>query len=195
MQNPLNRNLFVIKEHVGLFKAANNYDVFDAQTGEVVLHCREERLGFFTKLLRFTDYKRMTPFHIDIRTPEGNQVLSVRRGSVLLRSHVTVKDSQDRHIGGFRQKLLSIGGAFRVMDQHDEELCLLKGTWTSWEFDFIAGETVLAKVRKKWSGLGKEIFTTADNYVLEISETVPPDHPVRQLIMAAVFCIDMVLKE
>lgn len=195
MQNPLNCNLFVIKEHVGLFKAANNYDVFDAQTGEIILNCRENRLGFFTKLLRFTDLKLMTPFHVDVHTPDGEQVLSVRRGSVLLRSNVTVRDSNDNHIGSFRQKLLSIGGTFYVMDHNDEELCLLKGTWTSWEFDFIAGKTVLAKVRKKWTGIGKEIFTTADNYVLEISDAVPPDHPVRQLILAAVFCIDMVLKE
>ena len=25
----LNRNLFLVKEHTGLFKAANNYDVYD----------------------------------------------------------------------------------------------------------------------------------------------------------------------
>ena len=32
----LNRNLFVVKEHVGFFKAASNYDVLDAETGEVI---------------------------------------------------------------------------------------------------------------------------------------------------------------
>jgi len=53
----------------------------------------------------------------------------------------------------------------------------------------------LAKVSKKWGGLSKELFTSADNYILQISEEVPPDQPVRQLIMAAVLCIDMVLKE
>ena len=50
-------------------------------------------------------------------------------------------------------------------------------------------------VSKKWNGLGKELFTSADNYVLQISEDVPPDNPIRELIMAAVMCIDMVLKE
>jgi hypothetical protein len=39
------------------------------------------------------------------------------------------------------------------------------------------------------------MFTSADNYVLEISETVPADNAARQLILAAVMCIDMVLKE
>ena len=50
-------------------------------------------------------------------------------------------------------------------------------------------------VSKEWAGMGKELFTSADNYMLEINENVPPDHPMRQLIVAAVLCIDMVLKE
>ena len=41
----------------------------------------------------------------------------------------------------------------------------------------------------------REFFTSADNYVLEISDSVPPDDVIRQLILAAVMCIDMVLKE
>ena len=35
----------------------------------------------------------------------------------------------------------------------------------------------------------------ADNYMLQIADDVPADSPVRQLILAAVVCIDMVLKE
>jgi uncharacterized protein YxjI len=50
-------------------------------------------------------------------------------------------------------------------------------------------------VSKKWAGLGKELFTTADNYMLSIRETVPVQGPVRLLILAAVMCIDMVLKK
>ena len=59
----------------------------------------------------------------------------------------------------------------------------------------MTGETELAHVSKKWAGLGKELFTSADNYVLSIADSVPADHVARQLIIAAVMCIDMVLKE
>jgi hypothetical protein len=38
---------------------------------------REPDLGIFTKIFRFTDYKRMTPFSVEIRTPEGQLVLTV----------------------------------------------------------------------------------------------------------------------
>ncbi|MEE8450271.1 MAG: phospholipid scramblase-related protein [Thermoguttaceae bacterium] len=195
MHASLQRNLFLVKEHVGMFKAANNYDVLCPETGEELLHCREDHLGMFTKMLRFTDYKRMTPFDIDIRTPSGESVINVRRGISLFLSKVDVHDENGERIGGFKQKLFSIGGAFDVLGHDDQPICSLKGKWTGWDFRFMAGETELAHVTKKWAGLGKELFTSADNYILSISPEVPPENPVRQLILGAVMCIDMVLKE
>ena len=79
MHSALNNNLFLVKEHVGLFKAANNFDIYDPDSGEVILHCREPRLGMLTKLFRFTEYKRFTPFEIEITTPSGEPVCSVHR--------------------------------------------------------------------------------------------------------------------
>jgi uncharacterized protein YxjI len=74
-------------------------------------------------------------------------------------------------------------------------VCELKGKWTGWEFSFKSGEVELAKVTKKWAGIGKELFTSADNYILQISDHVPFDNPVRMLILGAVMSIDLVLKE
>ena len=195
MHPVLNNNLFLVKEHVGFLKAANNFDVYDMETGEMIIECREPNLGVFTRMLRFTDYKRMTPFHIELNTPCGESVVSVKRGVSLFLSKVSVEDNFGERIGGFKQKLFSIGGAFSVLGPSDQELCTLKGKWTGWDFSFKAGSNELARVTKKWGGLGKELFTSADNYVLQISDSVPPDNPVRGLIMGAVMCIDMVLKE
>ena len=191
----LNRNVFLVKEHVGVFKAANNYDIYDPETGEVIMLCREDRLGLITKILRFTEYKRFTPFDIRISTPDGRQIIRVTRGIAFLRSSVTVFDESDSRLGGFEQKVFSIGGKFDVLDEHGRALCRLVGKWTGWDFRFEAGDRELAHVTKKWAGAGKELFTSADNYVLQISDEVPPDSKLRQLILAAVMCIDMVLKE
>lgn len=191
----LNKNLFFVKEHVGFFKAANNFDIYDPETQQVVLQCREERLGFFTKLFRFSDYKRMTPFEIDIKTPSGERVLTVKRGVSFFLSKVQVLDEKDSVIGTFKQKFFSIGGKFDVVDANQNTLCTLKGNWLNWDFKFASADKEFAIVTKKWSGFGKEFFTTADNYVLQITKDVPADHPLRQLILAAVMCIDFVLKE
>jgi uncharacterized protein YxjI len=195
MDDVLNRNTFFVKEHVGLFKAANNFDIHDPATGQIIMECREEHLGLFTKILRFTDYKRMTPFNIQIKTPDGQTVVQVSRGVSFFLSKVTVRDNYDQVIGGFKQKFLSIGGAFTVLDASEQPVCQLKGKWTGWDFKFLAGETELAHVTKKWAGIGKELFTSADNYMLQIFELVPPNDVRRKLIIAAVMCIDMVLKE
>ncbi|HYC85093.1 MAG TPA: phospholipid scramblase-related protein, partial [Chryseosolibacter sp.] len=83
-----------------------------------------------------------------------------------------------------------------VLDANNQPLCMLKGKWTSWEFKFLSGDNKeFAVVSKKWAGLGKELFTSADNYVLQINKDVPENHPLRKLIVAAVMCIDFVLKE
>lgn len=192
----LNKNLFFVKEHVKVFKAANSFDIFDPESNQIVLEAREERLGFFTKMFRFTDYKRMTPFEIDIKTPQGEKILTVKRGISIFLSTVEVLDERDQLIGKFKQKFFSIGGKFEVLDASERSLCMLKGKWTSWDFKFVSNDNKeFAMVTKKWSGFGKELFTSADNYILQISEEVPANHPLRQLIMAAVMCIDLVLKE
>lgn len=193
--NPLvNLNQFLVKEHTGIFKAANNYDIFDAKTGEKIMECREE-LGWLTKILRFTDYKRMTPFEIEIRSIAGEKILTVKRGVAFFVSTVEVFDENDNLIGKFKQKFFSFGGKFEVQDPEGNFLCTLQGKWTSWEFKFIKEQVELAQVSKKWAGIAKELFTTADNYVIVIGNEVPQDSPLRLLILAAVMCVDMVLKE
>ena len=194
-QSVLAQNVFLVKEHLGLFKAANNFDLYDPGTAQVVLHCREENLGLFTKLLRFTDWKRMTPFDVLVRTPSGGLVLRISRGVSFIRSRVEVHDHAGRLLGTFKQRVFSIGGAFDLHDPSGRTVCTLQGKWTGWEFRFIAAGRELAKVSKKWAGLGKELFTSADNYVLSIDPSVPVTGPARPLILAAVLCIDMVLKE
>jgi len=192
----LKKNTFFVKEHRGIFKAANNFDVLDPESGETILHCREENLCFFSKMFRFTKYKRMTPFDIKIETPGGEPVVRVKRGVSIFLSKVDVLNGANERIGGFKQKLFSIGGKFSLMDGQDNHVCSLKGKWTGWNFKFVTDDGLeFAHVTKKWAGLGKELFTSADNYVLSISEEVPSDSEVRQLILASVLCIDMVLKE
>jgi uncharacterized protein YxjI len=189
-------NQLLVKEHLGLFKAASNYDIYDLASGEKLLECREPHLGFITKMARFhEDYRRMTPFDIRVTDMSGQDVVRVSRGLTLFVSKVAVHDGDGALLGGFKQKIFSIGGAFSVHDANDQEVCHLKGKWTGWEFQFLSQGVQLARVTKKWQGMGKEMFTTADNYVLDISEAVAPNSPTRKLMLAAVMCIDMVLKE
>ena len=195
MHSIFQKNTFFVKEHVGYFKAATNYDIYDEQKN-LLLECREPNLGFFTKILRFTKYKSMTPFEVLVtHVASGKQVLRVQKGVSWFRSVVQVYDENDTLQGIFRQRLLTIGGKFDIMDENEIVKCQVKGKWTSWEFSFEQDGRQLAQVTKKWAGIGKEFFSTADNYVVSIDPTLPAQDDVRLLIVAAALCIDKVLKE
>jgi uncharacterized protein YxjI len=189
------RDLFFVREKVGMFKAVNEYDILDPETEELIMTSSED-IGLLSKIFRFTDYKTMTPFNVIVSDASGRQVLRVSRGISFFRSRVTVYDENDNPVGQFLQKIFSIGGAFRLLDMDGKEHGQLKGNWRSWDFSFVLPSGIpLGRVAKKWAGMGKELFTSADNYMLEIENSVEADNPLRMMILGAVMCIDMVLKE
>jgi uncharacterized protein YxjI len=178
-----------------MFRASNSYEIFDPETNQHLMTSKEPNLGFFTKLFRFTKYKKLTPFDVLVTEPSGKKIVNIKRGITLFRSDVKVFNEKEQLIGYFKQRFWSLGGKFEIMDKNQKPICTLQGDWTGWDFKFINGNNELGFVNKKWAGIGKEFFTTADNYVLSISENVAPDSVERQLIFAAVMVIDMVLKE
>ena len=201
MNDLINKNLFLVKEYVGLFKAANNFDIYNPSTGEVIMECREPSLGLFTKLLRFTRFKTHTPFDIQIETPDGQSIVRIHRGFFIrfpfkwFGSKIIISDNNNNPIGGFRQKRFSIVDAFDVVDKNNQVICQVKGKLIGWDFYFKKDTKELAHVSKKWAGIGKEFFTSADNYILEISNDVPQNDDVRKLILSSVICIDMIYNE
>jgi len=74
--------------------------------------------------------------------------------------------------------------------------------WLGCDFKFMADETELARVTKDWSRRGPVLCKVPNrgvghpqsigNSMLEIADCVASDNVVRQLILAAVMCIDMV---
>lgn len=199
MHPALGRNQFFVKEHVGLLKAANEYDLLDPVSGVTVLECREPDLDLLTQALRFalglSRYKSATPLDVQVRTPQGHKVLTVRRGYSIGLTPVDVLDEHDRLIGRFKPRLFSIGGKFDVVDAFGQPVCSIKGKWAGPDFRVMRGDTELARVFKKWAGLGKELFTSADDYMLTVNDQVGPDNQARILIVAAVLCVDMLFHE
>ena len=192
----LEKNLYLFKEHLGLIKAHNNYDIFDPESKEMILHCREKNLNIFYKIVRIflKDYKRMTPFEIEIKGLTGKKILKVKKGVSFILSKIQVYDENDNIVGFFKKKSI-IGSSFDMFDKNEKLVCKLEGTLIGWNFKFRINGNVIGLVTKKWAGVGQEMFTSADNYILEIKDELEKQNPVRLLILASVVCIDMVLKE
>ncbi|GFO97954.1 scramblase family protein [groundwater metagenome] len=191
----LDRNTFFVKEHVGYFKAANAYDVLDPATGQIIGTVREAIPNFFIKLLKFTYLKTLLPFTVDIFDDDGMKLVTLKRSFTFFRSNVNVLDANQQKLGSFQQRLLSLGGKFEVFDKTDQPVAMLEGNWKGWDFKFKDKQgREIGKVTKKWAGLGKELFTTADNYIVDISPQAG-DEMLKKLVLSAAFCVDMVLKE
>ncbi len=191
-----NRNQFVIREHVGMFKLADTYDILDPQS-QAQLAIAKEEPGTLIHVLRFVMNKQMLPTQVSVyqgNDPKtGKLLFSIKRGFTLLRSRVDVLDAQGQPLGWFKSKLLSFGGAFRVFDKSDNEVALVKGDWKGWNFRFLVGENEIGCVTKKWAGLGKELFTSADTYIVSLQGDPGPAKSI--LLLAAGLAVDMIFKE
>lgn len=194
MHPVFSQNHLLVKEQLGLFRAANNYDIYDPQTNQIVLECREQNLRPLRKCLRFALCRR-TPFDLQFRTPGGEPVLRVQRGFTPVLPKVTVCDAKDRLLGGLKQRFVTIVEKFGVFDASQQPQYRLERSLGGREFRFLKNNVELAHISKQWAGLGRELFTSADSYELRISEEVPADDPVRMLMLAAVVTVDMLLFE
>jgi uncharacterized protein YxjI len=192
----LDRKTYFIREHVGMLKLSDTYDILDPQTKTKIGQAREE-IPFWSILLRMLISRQKLPTKVSVY--EGSEekpeqlVFSIHRGFTLLRSKVTVVDAHGNQIGYLRQKLLTLGGAFSIFTPQDELVAVVKGDWKGWNFRFIQNDQELGMISRKWSGLGKELFTTADNYIIDLHGD--PDPTTNTLLLAAGLAVDTVYKE
>ena len=191
----LDRKTYVVKERVGFMKLASVYDLLDAETGQPIGVAKEEPPGI-VKYLRLMMDNRWLPTVVNVYEREGDPpVLSIHRGVALFRPRVHVR-SRDHELGYFQAKVLSIGPSFRIFDMQDREVGSVKGDWKGWNFQLLgASGEELGRVTKKWAGLAKELFTTADTYVINIADAAAGRRDVAQLLLAAGLAIDTVFKE
>lgn len=192
----LQLNRILVKERVGLFKLADCYDLFDPDSGRSVGVC-QELPPWYSHVLRFVVNKLMLPTVVEVR-PEGRKqpLFRIRRGFKLFRAVVQVEDGIGRPLGTLRSKLLSFRLEFTVLDTRGTEIAKVSGDWKGWNFQLVGPKgDVLGTITKKWAGIGKELFTSADNYMIELAESKQDDAKVRTMLLAAALAIDICFKE
>jgi uncharacterized protein YxjI len=195
MLDSLVRDRFRVEELVAPLNPAFAFDVQDADSGDLLIAFRERPPRRWARLLRYTSYRRSTSFDLTGRTPDGQPVCRILRGVPVVVSHAHVYDDNGDLIGGLRQRFLSIGGAFDVLDATGEKVCRLQGRRAGTRFRLLAPDSIeLARITKEWTGLGRTLLTSAARYTVEIDAAVPPDPILRQLILASAIGIGIMLK-
>ncbi|MBB6216586.1 uncharacterized protein YxjI [Anaerosolibacter carboniphilus] len=192
----LDKKTYFVKEQVELMKLAGTYDIYDAETNIQVGIAKEEP-GTMIKFLRLLVNKSILPNRINVYDSENQSlVFYIQKPMSFLRSKVFVYNSNGDHIGYFKGKILTIGGGFFVYDSNEREVAEIIGDWKGWNFRFVnSQEKEIGTVTKKWAGIGKELFTSADNYVISLNDAAESESEHNKLLLAAGLAIDTVYKE
>ena len=190
------RHAYFVREHIGFLKLKDTFDILDAETREPLGYATEENPAWinWTRLLL---QKHRMPTTVVVRNlTDDAPVLRLERGWRFLRSKINVYDGQHTLLGYFESKILTLGGGFHVYNARGIRVADIKGNWIGWNFRFLdAGGRALGLVTKKWAGVGRELFTTADNYLISLTDQGTEQPTTAALLLAAGLAIDTLYKE
>jgi len=183
---------FFVKERAGMFKTSNTYDILNPQNQEKVGVAQEKP----SMLLRML-FKKAAPTAVEMRDAKEQLVFTIKKPLKFFgRPKIRVFDASNKELGYFVSKVFSIGGGFHVYSPDGKHIAEVSGNWKSKEFKMLTPEKKeLGKVSKQWAGMAKELFTSADNYVVGVSDEVARDEDTKMLLLAAALTIDMVYNE
>lgn len=187
----LNRTQYLIKEHIGVFKLQNTYEIIDPNTQQIIGHAQEKQ-PLWALLLGMILGNNAVPTKIElIAQGDTAPTASITRGFTLLRSKIEVFNANNQPVGYFKSKIMTINGGFLVFDNQDQQIAEVQGSWRSWDFKFIDNQNnELGVVSKKWMGFGKELFTSADNYMVSLNDA---KHSL--ILLMAALALDTVFAE
>lgn len=194
----LNRKAYFIREHVGILKLSDTYDILDPET-QAQLGIAQEKPGMLVHLLRLLIDKRMLPTTVSVyegsnAEDESRLLFTLRRGVSIFSPKVGICGKDGNAVGFLKSKLFSIGGAFRVHDASGKEFAVVQGDWKGWSFKITdSAQKEIGTITKKWGGMGKELFTSADNYVIALHGEPNPGSAI--LLLAAGLAVDTIYKE
>ena len=190
----LTEPILVVNQKAKLIELSNQYTVFD-QHGAVIAAVNQVGQSTARKVLRLvSSLDQFLKTRLDITDSDGRVILRLTRPGKIVKSTVIVSDGNDVELGRIVQQN-AIGKINFALEAGGERLGSIKAeNWRAWNFSITdAADREIARVTKTWEGLAKTMFTTADNYVLQISERA--SEPLNSLVVASALSIDTALKQ
>jgi uncharacterized protein YxjI len=141
-----------------------------------------------------TSYDQFMTHKLQVVDAYGNVLLALTRPAKVLKSRVIVQNGMGAEIGQIVQQN-AIGKIRFSLEAGGHTWGMINGeNWRAWNFniqDHTGAE--IARITKTWEGLAKTMFTTADNYVLQIHR--PLQDPLLSLVVSAALGVDTALKQ
>ncbi len=186
--------ILVVNQKAKLIELNNEYAIYD-QDGTQIAAIRQVGQSAIKKVARFVSSLDQFMTHsLQVVDMSGAVQMTVTRPKKFAKSKVHVTDSSGVLIGSIIQKNM-IGKIRFALEGAAGEVGSLNGeNWRAWNFNIKDSAGVeVARITKTWEGLAKTMFTTADNYVLQIHR--PLEEPLRSLVVASAASVDLALKQ
>lgn len=186
--------VLVVNQKAKLIEINNEYAIYD-QNGEQLGAVRQVGQSALKKVLRVVSNLDQFMTHtFQIVDAAGVVRLQVTRPAKFVKSKVLIADGAGNPVGEIRQEN-AIGKIRFGLFSGGHRLGEIRAeNWRAWNFSIQdANENEIARITKTWEGLAKTLFTTADNYVLQIYQPLP--EPLRSLVVASALTVDTALKQ
>ena len=186
--------VLVVNQKMKLIEVNNQYAVYDA-AGKQIAAVRQVGQSMAKKVLRVIgDVDQFLTHKLQVVDMAGNVLLAVTRPAKIMRSRVIVADGAGREVGQIVQQNMIGKIRFGLQAGGADVGSINAENWRAWNFSIRdTGGTEVARITKTWEGLAKTMFTTADNYVVQIHR--PLDEPLRSLVVASAVSVDTALKQ
>ncbi|MEV7399839.1 phospholipid scramblase-related protein [Streptomyces sp. NPDC091267] len=189
-----NQQVLVVNQKAKLIEVTNEYSVFDQQ-GNTVGSVVQVGQGAFRKILRFlTSIDQYLTHRLEIRDAYGQPQLLLTRPAKFIKSRVIVQRPDGGQVGEIVQQNAIGKINFAIMVDGQQIGAIKAENWRAWNFAIVDhNDAEIARITKTWEGLAKTLFTTADNYVLQIHYQLP--EPLLSLVVATALTVDTALKQ
>lgn len=186
--------VLVVNQKAKLIEVTNEYRVFD-QHGATVGSVVQVGQSALRKVLRFvSSIDQYLTHRLEIRDAHGRPQLLLTRPAKFIKSRVIVQRPDGQPVGEIVQQN-AIGKINFAMTAGGVQVGAIRAeNWRAWNFAIVDHHgTEIARITKTWEGLAKTMFTTADNYVLQIHQRLP--EPLLSLVVATALTVDTALKQ
>ena len=186
--------VLVVNQKAKIIELANQYGVFDREGNQIgaVNQVGQSTLKKALRLLTSVD--QFLTHRLEITDRSGAVVLRLTRPAKIFKSTVVVEDANGAEVGRIVQRNM-IGKINFGLESGGQQLGEIKAeNWRAWNFRVEdATGTEVARITKTWEGLAKTMFTTADNYVVQIHRRLA--QPLLSLVVASALSLDTALKQ
>ncbi|WP_086771767.1 phospholipid scramblase-related protein [Streptomyces bobili] len=186
--------VLVVNQKAKLIELTNEYKVMDQQGNQLgsVVQVGQSALK---KVLRFVaSIDQFMTHKLEIRDSYGQPVLLLTRPRKFLKSRVIVTRPDGQPVGEIAQQNVFGKINFAINADGRQVGAIKAENWRAWNFAIVDhADNEVARITKTWEGLAKTLFTTADNYVLQIHYQLP--EPLLSLVVATALTVDTALKQ